>query len=169
MSSKRLLLLLIGWLCVYTIYCIRIIPEKAEINYFNPKFMSDVDMNVTSLAKGVYAINIHGDTKQTWANNVTLDVVVYELQGKEYKPTFIEFHFRLCDLINDDPHIGKLLSSAGFTCPLLPGKYSFKNIAIPNDDIPYPLPFQRAKGVGTVVHNPTGVVMANGSMYLHFK
>ncbi|XP_059047367.1 uncharacterized protein LOC131842817 [Achroia grisella] len=149
--------------------CFRIMPEKIEIDYINPEYIEDAGINLTTLAKGVYAINLYGDIKHTWANNVTYDVTVFEFQNNKYKPSFMEFHYRFCDMVNDDPYVGKLIANAGVKCPLEAGKYYFSNITIPNDDIPYPLPFQRAKGVGTVVYNPTGAVIANGTLYLRFK
>lgn len=47
-----------------------------------------------------------------------LEVVFYEKLGNEYKRSFVEMKYRLCDLMGKDGLLGPTVQAAGYSCPM---------------------------------------------------
>ncbi|KAJ8712075.1 hypothetical protein PYW07_004917 [Mythimna separata] len=78
-------------------------------------------------------------------NTMRIDFFVYQFLTNRYQPSFVELHFQLCDLINLDPVIGKVVLKAlgGRKCPYPPGIYDMKNLSIPI--VPRGFPFTKGR------------------------
>ncbi|KAL0879056.1 hypothetical protein ABMA27_004021 [Loxostege sticticalis] len=149
------------------------VPERASVDYFNTKYVENVKFNVRRNGrKSVYIVNIEATIKHAWGDNISLHVSMYELLQYEYKPTFVEFHFEhICKMLNSDPLIGKALldaaAKAGITtCPVPPKHYILANMSVAFANFPYVWPFEKAKGIGIILHGKT--VIGKGSLYMRF-
>ncbi|KAL0879055.1 hypothetical protein ABMA27_004020 [Loxostege sticticalis] len=145
------------------------IPERANIEYYDPNYVEDIIFNVRRYGrKSGYYVNIEATIKQPWGDDVSFHVVLYEYLHNEYKRTFVEFHFEhLCKMLKSDPYIGKAALNAGLkSCPLQPNRYVLPNMSIPFEHFPYIWPFEKAKGEGNFLCNKN--VIANGTLFMRF-
>ncbi|KAL4719755.1 hypothetical protein ACJJTC_013315 [Scirpophaga incertulas] len=100
------------------------IPERANITYLSPKYVKDAQLYITRFGRrSPYYLNIKGTTIRPWNNNVTLNFLFYEYLHNEYKRSFVEVHFKFCDMMNSDPYIGGMLLKHGIKCPLTPVRF----------------------------------------------
>ncbi|XP_063538648.1 uncharacterized protein LOC134747900 [Cydia strobilella] len=153
------------------IWCVQVIPERARILYFNEKYVEGLKVVVKRYSRrSNYYVNIEANIKYECNNNVTVHLIFYEFLHNEYKRSFVELHFRLCDLVNKDPYLGKALANAGLTsCPVPKGKIAIHNITIPTNDFPNVWPFERCKVDIRFEVTTTNELIANYEIYVFFK
>ncbi|KAH9634815.1 hypothetical protein HF086_012229, partial [Spodoptera exigua] len=114
-----------------------VIPERANATFVNPKYTSNVTINIRRYSRrSRYYINLMGNTKQVWNNNITVDIKVNQYLHNEYRPSFITHHYKFCDLINKDEFIGGAIRNAGVVCPLPAGYHGVMNITAPTEHFP---------------------------------
>ncbi|XP_053608962.1 uncharacterized protein LOC128674467 [Plodia interpunctella] len=151
---------------------LQIIPERSEVYYVNEVYVTNVTLNVRKLGRrGATIVNLYFTLLYEVGNNVTVDIIFYEYLHNEYKRSFVEMHFQVCNMYQEDIYVGMALRNAGLKeCPLKPGSYAFANMTIPNvEKFPYVWPFEKAK-VTAIISNPkTGVTIAKGSITILFK
>ncbi|KAL4705178.1 hypothetical protein ACJJTC_018424, partial [Scirpophaga incertulas] len=154
---------------IYFIYCfvplivispaekIRYIStEHPSVLYYNPKYFAYA--NLTSQRYGrtnpFYYVGFHYENLVPMSNNLTVHFYFLEYLSNVYKRSFVEMHFKFCDLIHKDNFFGapmrqgKLLGS----CPYPPGKYNLYNMSIDIRVIPPGFPFTK----GRIFANLTG-------------
>ncbi|KAF9424213.1 hypothetical protein HW555_000606 [Spodoptera exigua] len=167
-DSRNLILVL----CLLTvvIHCIKIIPERSSVTYVNDVYFSDVALTVRRNGKrGDYIANLDLNAKYAVGNNVTIDVIFYEFLHNEYRRSFVELHYRACDLILKDAYLGLIIRKAGLvTCPIPVGKLSLKNVTF-DIDLPSVWPFEKGKGEMIVTHTAKKEMMVRGEIVLTFK
>ncbi|XP_047023714.1 uncharacterized protein LOC124632793 [Helicoverpa zea] len=154
----------------YSFQCLKAIPERAEIVFYNSSIIEDnPTFNVRRYSrKGEYVINLVFVSTAVMDNAVSVDIIFYEYLHNEYRRSFPEMHFKLCDLINSDPYVGKTMRDAGLSsCPILPGKHAITNMTF-NHIIPSVWPFERGMTEFIIKHTNTSRV-AVGKLFLKFK
>ncbi|XP_052750923.1 uncharacterized protein LOC128200708 [Galleria mellonella] len=157
--------------------CLKIIPERVYISYLNHKYVEYAKANIRRYRRGGdYYLNGEAKTLDTWVNNVSVHLVFTEYLHNEYRRSFIEFHYKLCDLLDKDGMIGGILVKTGYTCPLHKrrnnkshhqGVYRFGNLSIQTDNFPNVWPFE--KGGVNVEFAMTSTGESIGSGYLNGK
>ncbi|KAJ8725389.1 hypothetical protein PYW08_003572 [Mythimna loreyi] len=140
--------MLFSILCwIYATECMEVIPERANVVYMNPKYVyTNATVNVRRYGrKSRYYINVEGVTKHTWTNNMTFTLVVTQLLHNEYRPSFVELKYKLCDLINKEPFVGECLKHVGVVCPLPAGYHNIMNITANTENFPSVFPFEHGR------------------------
>ncbi|XP_047021950.1 uncharacterized protein LOC124631545 [Helicoverpa zea] len=128
----------------YDVECMTVIPERANIIYTNPKYLENTTITVRRYSrKSPYYINLVGFTKHEWNNNITVDVVLKQFLHNEYRRSFIEMHYKLCDFINKEPFVGGAAKNAGLRCPMPAGHQAMVNMTAPTENFPNVFPFER--------------------------
>ncbi|KAI8432424.1 hypothetical protein MSG28_004818 [Choristoneura fumiferana] len=168
MKSDVILLFVIA--VIHHVWVLQVIPERTNVLWTNEKYVSDVKFYVKRYARrGLYYINLEGTTKHVWANNISAHLVFYEYLHNEYKRSFVEMHFKFCDLLRKDPYIGKALLATGITCPLPAGEHKLNNITVPTDHFPNVVPFEKFKVDINITLLPAEELIANIEIYANFK
>ncbi|KAL0818672.1 hypothetical protein ABMA28_008024 [Loxostege sticticalis] len=151
----------------FILQCVKIIPEKAEVVYLNKKYLSNNTVAfVTHHGKnGPSYLNLVGANKQTWDNNVTMSLVVYEYIGKGYKRSFVEFRFKLCEMLHFDPTIGAMVARTGLVCPIPPALHRLVNMTIPGGEFKYVVFFKKCMVTLELTVTSTGESMGKANLY----
>ncbi|XP_063832547.1 uncharacterized protein LOC135081688 isoform X2 [Ostrinia nubilalis] len=150
--------------------CLQIIPERASVVYANEKYVANASAFVTRYGRNSpYYMNIIGVNKHTWGNNVTINLVLHEYLHNEYRRSFVEFHFKLCDMINSDPYVGAMVANVGITCPVPPKLQRLVNMTVPSTvNFKFKWPFKKCMAQVEFALTSTGESMAMGNFYLTF-
>ncbi|CAG5011430.1 unnamed protein product [Parnassius apollo] len=125
---------------------LKVIFERVRFTYQNDEYVQYAFVNVSRYERrGDYYLNYEFITKQPITNNLMIHLLYYEFISFRYERSFIDFHYNLCDFLND-PLIGMEFKKRGLECPVKPGKlYSFTNFTIRMDD--FPNVFSHEKGL----------------------
>ncbi|GBP57527.1 hypothetical protein EVAR_103125_1 [Eumeta japonica] len=119
MMSTRLLLVLCSVMEILN--SLEVIPERPAITYLDNFYLEWGNLTVKRYGRrSRYYVNLEGKTKHAWGNNITVQLIFYELLSNEYRRSFIEYRTRACDFLRDEPYIGHLLAKSGLkgrTCP----------------------------------------------------
>ncbi|GBP58570.1 hypothetical protein EVAR_40853_1 [Eumeta japonica] len=79
---------------------LQIIAEKPKITYYNPRYISSINMTSRRYSRGdVYYLDLNFELKEPIGNNVSSVFVLYEYRDHAYRQTFVELGFRICDLL----------------------------------------------------------------------
>ncbi|KAL0818675.1 hypothetical protein ABMA28_008026 [Loxostege sticticalis] len=149
--------------------CLQIITERATLEYANEKYVENVSVFITRYGRrSPYYMNILGRNKHTWTNNVTINVVFFEYLHNEYRRSFVELHFRLCDMLNSDPYVGAMVAKAGITCPAYSKMQYLVNMTVPTADFKYLVPFKKAMAELEFTITKTGESIAKARFYVTF-
>ncbi|XP_053615877.1 uncharacterized protein LOC128678395 [Plodia interpunctella] len=128
---KATLVIILIILIFYEVNSLKMIFQQLKVTYANDKYIKEGNANIRHYRRnGDYYINIWGTINHTWANNITIHVIVTEFLHNEYRRSFIEFHYKLCDLINHEPMFGQMLVKKGVVCPLPKGQYKLMNMTV---------------------------------------
>ncbi|KAJ8714849.1 hypothetical protein PYW08_004830 [Mythimna loreyi] len=103
-------------------------------------------------------------------NSLTLDFYFYQFLTNRYQPSFVEMHFKFCDMINADPFFGASMRRAlGGNCPYPPGEYDMTNLSIPF--VPKSFPFVKGRIYCNVSFVNGGVTLpvGGGSIDMEIK
>ncbi|KAJ8714845.1 hypothetical protein PYW08_004826 [Mythimna loreyi] len=89
--------------------------------------------------------NLYVHLLVTATNNFKLDFYFYQFLSNRYKPSFVEMHFILCDMLQSDQIFGSALLSGlgGQRCPYPPGIYDLNNMTMPH--VPKNFPFPKGR------------------------
>uniref|UniRef100_A0A2H1V8P0 SFRICE_024418 n=1 Tax=Spodoptera frugiperda TaxID=7108 RepID=A0A2H1V8P0_SPOFR len=140
----------------------QVIPERANVTFSNPKYVANVTLNIRRYSrKSAYYINLMGINKQTWTNNITVDIKINQYLHNEYRPSFVGGQMKYCDLINKEPFIGGALKNSGLICPLPVGYHSVMNITAPTENFPNVFPFEKGRIDFVVTLSSTGEGVLN--------
>ncbi|CAK1550362.1 unnamed protein product [Leptosia nina] len=144
--------------------CKEVFPEveRPVVSYVNSKHF--VFFNMTSRRlnrKSPYYMSIHAHTKKVIDYNSIIHLHYYELLTNQYKPTFVEFHIKMCDLQKDELVIGASMVRAleamlksmppaerptnSTKCPYPPGIYHLVNVSSPRSILYKSFPFSRGR------------------------
>ncbi|KAJ8712084.1 hypothetical protein PYW07_004926 [Mythimna separata] len=94
-------------------------------------------------------------------NKLKIDFYFYQFLSNRYQPSFVEMHFKFCDMIQSDTIFGPaLLTAMGSTCPYPPGIYDLKNMSIPY--VPKNFPFTKGRIYCNATLTEGGVTRAIG-------
>ncbi|XP_022820262.1 uncharacterized protein LOC111352133 [Spodoptera litura] len=146
MFPHNVLFVLCLILGIQVIKSLEVIPERANVTFSNPEYASNVTINIRRYnRKSAYYINLMGTNMQTWTNNITADVEISQYLHNEYRPSFVGFHYKLCDLVNKEPFIGGAIKNAGLVCPLPAGYHAVMNITAPTEHFPNVFPFEKGR------------------------
>ncbi|XP_050550037.1 uncharacterized protein LOC118267729 isoform X2 [Spodoptera frugiperda] len=148
----------------------KIIPERGSITYVDDKYFYNASLSVRRNGKrGEYIVNVDLFGKHTIGNNVTIDIIFYEYLHNEFRRSFVEMHFKTCDMIQKDPFVGLIIRKSGLvTCPIPAGKISLKSMSL-DVELPSVWPFEKGKGEMIATDNANGKMMIRGELVLTFK
>ncbi|XP_035436901.1 uncharacterized protein LOC118267182 isoform X1 [Spodoptera frugiperda] len=148
----------------------QVIPERANVTFSNPKYVANLTLNIRRYSrKSAYYINLMGINKQTWTNNITVDIRINQYLHNEYRPSFVGGQMKYCDLINKEPFIGGALKNSGLICPLPVGYHSVMNITAPTENFPNVFPFEKGRIDFVVTLSSTGEGVLNAFLEVRFK
>ncbi|XP_028166126.1 uncharacterized protein LOC114356930 [Ostrinia furnacalis] len=98
-----------------------------------------------------------------------INLVLHEYLHNEYRRSFVEFHFKLCDMINSDPYVGAMVANVGITCPVPPKLQHLVNMTVPSTvNFKFKWPFKKCMAQVEFALTSTGESMAMGNFYLTF-
>ncbi|KOB68211.1 Uncharacterized protein OBRU01_18652 [Operophtera brumata] len=96
-------------------------------------------------------------------------LIFYEYLHNEYRRSFVEMHFNVCDLLQKEAYIGGMFKKIGVTCPIF-GEYRLMNMTIPTENFPYVVPFEKTRV--DIIVNATApdadVMIYHAHVYCHF-
>ncbi|CAB3246994.1 unnamed protein product [Arctia plantaginis] len=141
------------------------------VRQFDTNYVEDVILKTRRNGRrSEYVFSIEFTSKHFWANNnVSLHFIFYEYLHNEYRPSFVEMHYKICDLILKDMLLGPVVRKAGITvCPLPPGRYRMMNMTF-NREFPSVWPFEKGKCEEIIKLEPSGKDIARGDLVLSFK
>ncbi|KAJ0174851.1 hypothetical protein K1T71_009959 [Dendrolimus kikuchii] len=124
--------------------------EHPTVTYVDNKIASNVSFTATRYARKnpVYYLGLSFNLLVPVGNNISMDFYFYEFLSNVYKRSFVEMHYKLCDLITKDIFFGAALrQNPKFAkgCPLLPNNYNMVNMSIPPTSIPSSFPFRNRR------------------------
>ncbi|XP_075992891.1 uncharacterized protein LOC142987837 [Anticarsia gemmatalis] len=123
-----------------------VIMERANVTTMNHKYIVSGGVNIRRHGRNSpYYLNIYGVNVKPLDNTLMVSALFSQFLHNEYRRSFIEFHCRFCELINDEPFIGGMLKNGGLVCPLLPGEHYFMNLTVPTTDFKYVFPFEKGR------------------------
>ncbi|KAL0818676.1 hypothetical protein ABMA28_008027 [Loxostege sticticalis] len=136
----------------------------------NEKYIENATVYIIRYGRNSpYYFNIIGKNKHTWDNNVTVNLVFFEYLHNEYRRSFVELHFRLCDMLNSDPYVGAMVAKAGITCPVYPKMQHMVNMSIPAANFKYTFPFKKCMAQLDFTLTASGESMGKANFYLTFS
>ncbi|XP_073962948.1 uncharacterized protein [Choristoneura fumiferana] len=122
--------------------------EALNLTYWNPKYYRDCNATAKRFGRNdpIHYIHIHGETLVPLGNNVLVDVFVHEFLSNEYRRSFVEMHYKLCDLLLRDNVFGQYINKdLPKTCPIPKGVYHLTNMSIPDLPLLKTFPFQKGR------------------------
>ncbi|CAK1582182.1 unnamed protein product [Parnassius mnemosyne] len=153
-----------------SIYSLKLIFERVEVTYVDTNYYEYVFANVTRYGRrSDYYLNIEFKSIYAADNNVTVHILYYEFRRNQYRRSFIEGHYKLCDFLIDDPYIGVFVSAVGFECPVKAAIYIMPNVTIPMGDFPNVFPFEKGRIDATFEVTATRKPLVESKLYLTFK
>ncbi|KAJ8712085.1 hypothetical protein PYW07_004927 [Mythimna separata] len=118
-----------------------------------------------------YYMHLYVHSLITLDNSLKVDFYFYQFLTNRYRPSFVELHFKLCDMVKYDELFGaELQRSVGdLTCPFPPGEYHLHNLSF--QYVPKSFPFVKGRIYCNVSLNVGGVtkLIANGSSDMEIK
>ncbi|XP_075991460.1 uncharacterized protein LOC142986733 [Anticarsia gemmatalis] len=123
--------------------------QRPVVEYVNGKYARNVYITERRVSREDprYYINIGLESLLTFGNNGKIDFYFYQFTTNRYQPSFVEFHFKFCDMVQSDMFFGVLLKSTldkmNLTCPYPPGVYSYPDLLIPY--VPKNFPFKKGR------------------------
>ncbi|XP_049867196.1 uncharacterized protein LOC126367624 [Pectinophora gossypiella] len=141
-----------------------LIPERANVTYFNEKYITYAAGNVRRAGRRLpYFINFEITIRHTWGNNVTVHYYFYEFLHNEYRRSFLEFHFKLCDFFKNEPYIGNaVFRQYRIKCPVAAGNYKMMNMTFTVDKFPNVVPFEKSRVYAVFEQNENGDMIFKG-------
>ncbi|KAJ8712072.1 hypothetical protein PYW07_004914 [Mythimna separata] len=107
----------------------------------------------------------------TAADNFAVDFYFYQFLTNRYQPSFVEMHFKLCEMLQPGNIFGSAMLAAGGDqrCPYPPGIYDLRNMTIPF--VPKNFPFTKGRIYCNVSFTEGGVTrtVVRGSIDLELK
>ncbi|GBP24110.1 hypothetical protein EVAR_27334_1 [Eumeta japonica] len=89
--------------------------------YFNPEYVKWGNFTITRYGRrSLYYLNVERHIEDSWGNNVTIQFNFFERMSNEYRPSFVQWKWKSCDGILNEPYTGHLLARGGLankTCP----------------------------------------------------
>ncbi|KOB67929.1 Uncharacterized protein OBRU01_19353, partial [Operophtera brumata] len=71
--------------------CMKVVPERASVLYL--------------------------DKEEFGYSKIYVHLIFYEYLHNEYRRSFVEMHFKFCDLLQKEAYVGGMLKKIGVTCP----------------------------------------------------
>ncbi|XP_039747191.1 uncharacterized protein LOC120624612 [Pararge aegeria] len=171
MSNTIYIFFVLSAISIYVTYCgVQFIPERVKVVYTNPKYFHNYTYSVKRYGrKSGYYINIESTLKQEWNNNVTLHLIFNQYLHNEYRRSFIELHYKFCDLLKDEKFFAPRIIQYGIKCPLPIGTYRFTNLTIPMEEFPSVFPYERTRIDIESTITSTSESMSKVYLYCSFK
>ncbi|XP_035437779.2 uncharacterized protein LOC118267730 [Spodoptera frugiperda] len=148
MFERLVLLFLLFICCLYSFNCLIVIPERVLVRDVNENYLKYVTATVRRISKrGEYVVNVDVYTKIVLANNVSMQINLYEYNSKynQYVLTPMMFNYKWCELVLHDQWFGSLLRRNGLTvCPTPVGRIVLPNMTL-SGSFPFKVPFKRGK------------------------
>ncbi|XP_045785519.1 uncharacterized protein LOC123881036 [Maniola jurtina] len=147
MSNIFQYFVLLSGISIFVTYCgVQFVPERVKVVYMNEKYFYNYTWAVKRYSRNSgYFINIEATIKKEWNNNVTFNLIFNEFLHNEYRRSFVELHYKFCDLLKYEKFIGHRVLEYGIKCPLVADTYRFINLTIPLEEFPSVFPYERAR------------------------
>ncbi|KOB62468.1 Protein PvdO, partial [Operophtera brumata] len=91
-------------------------------------------------------------------------LIFYEYLHNEYRRSFVEMHFKMCDFLQKEAYVGGMFKNIG-------GEYHLMNMTVPTENFPYVFPFEKARM--DLILNATApaadFMIYHAQVYIHFK
>ncbi|XP_047987087.1 uncharacterized protein LOC125226947 [Leguminivora glycinivorella] len=97
-----------------------------------------------------------------FGNEFRVNTYIYEFLSNEYRPSIIEFHYKICDAFDNPkfnvfkPIYQQYVNAS--SCPFPKGEYNFMNISVPNMPLLKTFPLRKGRMFTTVLHREDRVV-----------
>ncbi|RVE43164.1 hypothetical protein evm_012181 [Chilo suppressalis] len=152
------------------INCFILVPERGNVTKWSPKYFHYVRMYVSRISRrSPYYLNLEAHIKQGWANNVSVDIILYEYLHNEYRRSFVEIHNRACDLVHRDLVVGQMLKNIGINCPATAGEYVLNNLTLPMPNLKFEAPFFKFRADIEITQSESKELMAKGYLNVVIK
>ncbi|XP_045485241.1 uncharacterized protein LOC123689408 [Pieris rapae] len=157
-----LTLLVVEHLCV-----LELVMERCELDFVNATYFKELKFTVRKYSRGGKRyLNAFGIILKTLRKNMMVTVTLEEYLHNEYRPTFIYFDFKWCDLI-ESPFM-RLKEKYGLPCPTTPMEYNVPNITIYTELLPEAFPIRQGRiRIRAYETNPP-IGIASGYLYASF-
>ncbi|CAH0589266.1 unnamed protein product [Chrysodeixis includens] len=115
-----------------------------------------------------YYVGINTKTVVVVGNNLKLDFYFYQYLTNGYRPSFIEMHFKFCELVADS-FIGPTLKRAfkNRTCPYPPGVYDLEDLSLAY--VPKGFPFTKGRIIANLTYTERGSSRYVGHGYIDIE
>ncbi|XP_050664469.1 uncharacterized protein LOC126965062 [Leptidea sinapis] len=147
---------------------LEVVFERCEMVYVNPKYFSNVTLNVRRYSRnGSYNLNLGGKVLRALDKNVSIALILEEYLHNEYQPSFVQFKFATCDMLKF-PYID-LGKRYNLKCPIKPGYVMLRNLTVLAANFPAVFPFEKGRVYVKFYITDTEETMALGYVYASFK
>ncbi|CAH0718735.1 unnamed protein product, partial [Brenthis ino] len=149
---------------------VQVIPERVKVVYMNEKYLYNYTFVIKRYSRrGPYCLNAEATLKHEWNNNVTINLIFNEFLHNEYRRSFIELHYKYCDLLKNEKYLGASIAAYGIKCPMAAGTYRFMNFTTPMEKFPNVFPYEYARVDIEVTVTATSESIVKIYFYAHFK
>ncbi|GBP34628.1 hypothetical protein EVAR_19019_1 [Eumeta japonica] len=128
---------------------LEVFPERPAIKYFNPEYLKWINFTIKRYGRqSIYYLNVEGHLKHAWGNNVTIEFVFYEFLSNEYRRSFVQWKWKICDGVLNEPYIGHFLARGGLqnkSCPHEAGEYHLMNLTVDMGSFKSVWPFEKCR------------------------
>ncbi|CAB3246992.1 unnamed protein product [Arctia plantaginis] len=147
------------------------IPGIPTVGKYDSNYVDNIVLKTRRNGRNSdYALSVEFTSKHGMGNNnVSIHLIFYEYLHNEYRPSFVEMHYKICDLILKDTIFGPVIRRSGMTvCPLPAGRYHMMNLTF-NEEFPSIWPFEKGKLDFIAKHEPSAQEFARANVVLSFK
>ncbi|GBP34627.1 hypothetical protein EVAR_19018_1 [Eumeta japonica] len=101
------------------------------------------------------------------------EFVFYERLSNEYRRSFVQWKWKLCDGLLSDPYIGQMLVRGGLknlSCPFQEGEYHLMNLTVDMRSFKNVWPFEKSRlSITSLATDKNNTLIGNGEVYLTIK
>ncbi|CAH0718736.1 unnamed protein product, partial [Brenthis ino] len=138
--------------------------------YMNEKYLYNYSYFIKRYSRrSPHYIIMETALKHEWNNNVTVNIICNEFLHNEYRRSFIELHYKYCDMLKFEKYVGARFADFGFKCPLVAEKRYFMNFTPPINEFPNVFPYENARIDVEFTVTATSESIVKIYFYAHFK
>ncbi|XP_039760367.1 uncharacterized protein LOC120633995 [Pararge aegeria] len=155
--------------------------ERPQVLFFDKEYYSSVifKSKLINRRDPIHYVTVNYTSKKVMNNDFEVSLYFYQLLSNVYKRSFVEIHYKLCDVLLKDPIVGEAFREGYYRvpekermlsvlkCPFPPGLYSYIDMRISLAALVDTFPFQEGRVYCNVTNKgrPTG----RASLDFHIK
>ncbi|CAF4843596.1 unnamed protein product [Pieris macdunnoughi] len=141
--------------------------ERCELDVVNASFFKELKFTVRKYSRtGKRYLNAYAALVKPLRKNMMVTITFEEYLHNEYRPTFIHFDFKWCDLL-ESPFM-LLKERYGIPCPTTPMEYTIPNITIYTETLPEAFPIRQGRIHIRAYEASPKIAIASGYLYASF-